>query len=768
MLYPAQSDYKTITGLAESGNIQKIFAIIEPSLTIIMFSSTTGLMDKAVRINGYYQGQLKIIPSSIAGYTGEKLFFYATAPSQQSVCLGQYVDFSSKKAITYRTTNMPCSDSTVNYFEAFDQQFEASFYQRQENNELLTFLDPTKKNKYVEVNLGSYTGPMYIRRVISDELTILSCLEHDSTFSLLRTQRVSTGQPFIKSSLLSLVLGGQLTNRWCEDMKIAPNNDLRLLTLQRRSDSLYEIAYVQVSNGWDQLMTVMLSFQVFAVQFGTVILRADKFFGSFPYSIFISGTVTTGGFKKGYFSRFDKDDCQLGDQMSTSQQIQASVLNFDSATVTNPDFQPLNQQSKTLKSYYIQFAFLVSLWKDDRCENYIQCLISEAQAKNLNKEIILTYPETRNISFENYFNKFFIQSEETYYEKYKYVNYQYDVQFKNTTMKFVFFNGFTFTGSSCVKDINFRYWVDRIEIINNENEVFQFSKDSQVMTVYTKDLANVGTYQIIIEAELDSKFFEKANTSFSISLFQKSVKPQVNTAPYFTKVIEKEILMFNDGINFVYNLPSIRDNQHDKVNISIIPDSTQLKYSIDQDNIIFSIDKNDYSGLIGVNIILTDDQIVPLSSTYHLTINVYPKELRQQMSLYKQFNKSNQNLTLRSWITKIYNNGSVLIGFNNKMNVPSNLTWIKEFKSLSFKVSDYGQQIPNAIMDWEVQYMTQIQLMLLIHYQKQEGISSTQQYSLLQIEFIETLLFFSNQNGIIFLEKNTTFNKQIPPQKNSK
>eukprot|EP00347_Sterkiella_histriomuscorum_P012431 403368601 len=707
MLYPAQSDYKTITGLAESGNIQKIFAIIEPSLTIIMFSSTTGLMDKAVRINGYYQGQLKIIPSSIAGYTGEKLFFYATAPSQQSVCLGQYVDFSSKKAITYRTTNMPCSDSTVNYFEAFDQQFEASFYQRQENNELLTFLDPTKKNKYVEVNLGSYTGPMYIRRVISDELTILSCLEHDSTFSLLRTQRVSTGQPFIKSSLLSLVLGGQLTNRWCEDMKIAPNNDLRLLTLQRRSDSLYEIAYVQVSNGWDQLMTVMLSFQVFAVQFGTVILRADKFFGSFPYSIFISGTVTTGGFQKGYFSRFDKDDCQLGHQI-------------------------------------------------------------EAQAKNLNKEIILTYPEARNISFENYFNEFFFESDDTYYEKYKYVNYQYDVQFKNTTMKFVFFNGFTFTGSSCVKDINFRYWVDRIEIINNENEVFQFSKDSQVMTVYTKDLANVGTYQIIIEAELDSKFFEKANTSFSISLFQKSVKPQVNTAPYFTKVIEKEILMFNDGINFVYNLPSIRDNQHDKVNISIIPDSTQLKYSIDQDNIIFSIDKNDYSGLIGVNIILTDDQIVPLSSTYHLTINVYPQDLRQQMSLYKQFNKSNQNSTLRSWITKIYNNGSVLIGFNNKMNIPSNLTWIKEFNSLSFKVSDSGQQIPNAIMDWEVQYMTQIQLMLLIHYQKKEGISSTQQYSLLQIEFIETLLFFSNQNGIIFLEKNTNFNKQIPPQKNSK
>eukprot|EP00347_Sterkiella_histriomuscorum_P009652 403340388 len=197
------SRYQLITEMAESVDQENLFAILQPSFTIVMFDSKNGEPKKAYKMLDYGSEQVEMISNAIAGYSGQ----------QDKVMIHSQTD-----------------------------QINNSHYVRHH-----FISDPEKVYKYVETNVGSpINGFMIIKKVISDAYTILSCIEYDQTVSLLSTQRTQADQPFSQSRFLQLVLSSQILMRQCQDIKLYQRENIRLLTLEKKEDNTQIYAYFEV------------------------------------------------------------------------------------------------------------------------------------------------------------------------------------------------------------------------------------------------------------------------------------------------------------------------------------------------------------------------------------------------------------------------------------------------------------------------------------------------------------------------------------------
>eukprot|EP00347_Sterkiella_histriomuscorum_P022944 403336552 len=440
-----------------------------------------------------------------------------------STCVASLVDFYNENATTYKTTGLLCKDSTLNYYK----QDQVMIHSQTDLIDNLTYVrhhfidDPNKENKYVETNIGApINGLMIIRKVVSDELSILSCIEHDQTEPISHNIQQAKYYTF--------------------------SNQAGTINLEN-SKLIGTFPYITYVSGSIAPDTIKKGFvnrldQQNCQQFP---LSSPSYLETRINSI---ESTTIGSFKP--LNVVPQDDLEKAQdvvileqanryvdnrcnnyikclQESAGSSIQQIVLTYPEAKVITFE-NYFNNFFPASETYYDKYKILTYTY-DAKLGSYIKEIFKSVNSltvelqNSLDQNQIfqlevssgiedIDFGETQIVAtqYTIIFQKFQCFNSQVFTNIPKIQNQSYEI---GTTRKFIFFTGFTFSSFSCLAEMKFNYWVNGVEIIDNQNDFVTFNEESLVMSIYTRDMANIGNHKIILQVELTSNQSEKTPTN---------------------------------------------------------------------------------------------------------------------------------------------------------------------------------------------------------------------------------------------------------------
>eukprot|EP00347_Sterkiella_histriomuscorum_P019607 403340988 len=247
--------------------------------------------------------------------------------------------------------------------------------------------------------------------------------------------------------------------------------------------------------------------------------------------------------------------------------------------------------------------------------------------------------------------------------------------------------------------------------------------------IYSKDNTFAMTYYLVVRGRTSDPSNPLTYTSQEDLNITLEVTPNTNTEPPSFKIpLEDQIIIVNK--QKTYKLPSVIDPDGDNylIGVQLGQQSTWIEY---KQGILVMRPTSINVGEHSIEILLTDTNQNPLSTTYYLKIKVISENEASSQTIVK----TGFSPTLAAKLKSFDNTGCLTIQFTNDIFVPANLSTIDD-NVLRLRIRPSNQsRIEDLTFKWEVTKFEPRQMTIQIYFTNPQLVSS-QGTDMLQLIFM--------------------------------